>query len=123
MSKKNEIQNMAGFLFETGLLFEINRRVLNPFGLNLTISIDDYDDNDLSLGPLLDHREEDVGIIMSQDMLEDGIEQFAKFLKDFGQEKLNNRMKELGFIEQRFEQLSDLDLFELKIKDMDVEDL
>jgi hypothetical protein len=39
MHKTKYIWNPAAFLLDTGLLFEINRRVLHPFGLDLTVNL------------------------------------------------------------------------------------
>jgi hypothetical protein len=89
----------AKFLLDSGLLFEINRRVLHPFGLALEV-ISDNNGNPLHIGDLWDYRNDPEGIIFGDDILEAGSAKFEKFLEEFGNAKLKERVKALGYIVQ-----------------------
>jgi hypothetical protein len=74
------ISNAASFLHETGLLAEINRVVLHPRGLALSIiamprleKVDDYEVT--GFGALYDKRD-DEGIVLSAKDLEQGMARF-----------------------------------------------
>jgi hypothetical protein len=57
MEELKRIENPAEFLMTTGLLFEINRRVLHPLGLALEISLDD-ETGESRIGGIWDYRED-----------------------------------------------------------------
>ncbi|MCK9541093.1 MAG: hypothetical protein M0R03_03585 [Novosphingobium sp.] len=94
----------ARFLYDTGLLFEINRRILHPFGLAMEIKYDDQEgalsDADAIMTmsqELWDYRDDPEGMIYGDESLKNGGNKFKKFLDAFGKEKLQQRMELLGF--------------------------
>lgn len=91
------INNTAKFLLDTGLLFEINRRVLHPFGLALEVVVED---KKVVLGKLWDCRKDPEGIIYTEETFKDGQDKFNKFMEEFGKEKIKTRENIMGFIEQ-----------------------
>jgi len=94
--KRNKIKNTPEFLLETGLLFEINRKILHPFGLALEIVIDD-DTKKITFGPIWDYRDDPEGIIFEEDSFNVGREKINKFMSDFGDERLKTRFELLGY--------------------------
>jgi hypothetical protein len=95
------------FLYDSGLLFEINRRILHPLGLALMIKYDDKggtlsDDNaKISLiDKLWDAREDPEGIIFDTDGFNNGMQKYKKFRKVYADKKILKRNKELGFVVQ-----------------------
>lgn len=98
------------FLYNTGLLFEINRRVLHPLGLALMIEYDDEEgtlseeDAEISLcDKLWDAREDPDGMIFDEESLKIGAIKYQKFYKEFGEAKILKRSKSLGFVVQPLE--------------------
>lgn len=105
MAKKSKkikkISDAAKFLLDTGLLFEVNRKVLHPFGLALEVSIDIKDDEaKVSFGKLWDYRDDPEGMLYGDDVFLSGKESFDKFMEEFGNERLKTRNEKLGFIYQ-----------------------
>lgn len=87
-------------LLETGLLFEINRQILHPFGLALEVIIDDKTGN-VKLGQIWDYRDDPEGMLFGDDYFAKGLEKFKKFMKETGMKKLQERKRRLGFIIQK----------------------
>jgi hypothetical protein len=96
--KKNKIKNIAEFLLDSGLLFEINRNVLHPFGLALEVIIDDEDK--ITFGNIWDCRDDPEGLVYDDDAFVVGKNKFEKFMKEFGEARLSSRKRRLGFIVQ-----------------------
>jgi len=93
--KHNKIKNVPEFLLESGLIFEINRKILHPFGLALEIIIDD--DDKLVFGNIWDHRDDEDGITFSKESFDVGKEKFEKFMNEFGNMRLKTRLNNLGY--------------------------
>lgn len=91
------------FLMDTGLLFEINRKVLHPFGLALAVNVDDERDI-ITKFEIIDHRDDLEGIVYSEEAYFVGKEKFDKFMKEFGEKRLQTRKSALGYIEQELEE-------------------
>jgi hypothetical protein len=106
MSKMRTIP--AGkFFYDSGLLFEINRRILHPLGLALMIKYNDEngilsDENaKISLlDKLWDEREDSEGIIFDNESFNTGMQKYKKFRKEYADKKVLKRNKLLGFIVQ-----------------------
>jgi hypothetical protein len=58
-----KIENAAEFLRSTGLLMEINRVVLHPRGLALSVDCPSVNEPATRFGPLLDARDDPEGFI------------------------------------------------------------
>ena len=109
----------AKFLFESGLLFEINRSILHPFGLALEVRIEDVplestdplgldvDDSSkeqvITLGDLWDYRDDPEGMLFAEESFQEGLVKFNNFMQAFGKAKLEQRKELLGFIKQTSE--------------------
>ena len=97
------IQNAARFLQETGLLAEINRVVLHPRGLALSIiateraGTDQFDVQ--GFGPLYEKRD-DEGIVFSEKDLAEGTSQLRASEADGIVAVRPKREERLGFVVQ-----------------------
>jgi hypothetical protein len=94
------------FLLITGLLFEINRWILHPFGLALEV-IEQEDEMGqihivISEG-LLDLRTDPEGLVFGERAFIEGKNALSKFLDDYGRQKLQLRKEKLGYIIQHHE--------------------
>jgi hypothetical protein len=94
----------AKLLFDTGLLFEINRRILHPFGLAMEILYDDQggalseEDAVITMSQnIWDYRNDPEGVLYEPVELITGSEKFKRFLDTFGAAKLKKRAELLGF--------------------------
>lgn len=107
--KRNKIKNTPEFLLESGLLFEINRKILHPFGLALEVDISD-DDKKIVFGNIWDHRDDPEGLIYAEEAFNVGKEKIEKFMKEFGDERLKTRLGILGYtIQEDANDLHDTD--------------
>ena len=80
MSKKEiKAERVAEFLLDSGLLFEINRVVLHPRGLALSVA--EHEDGTV-FGPLWDCR--DGGIKFSAENYEEGREKLRLYEAKYG---------------------------------------
>ncbi|WP_145052768.1 hypothetical protein [Paenibacillus xylanexedens] len=98
------ISNGAEFLVKSGLLFEINRRILHPLGLAMSLTQMQYKDGrvEYEFNPyLLDRRHDAAGPIFSDELLAIGEETLLEFMENFGVGKMAERQKELGYVVQR----------------------
>lgn len=86
----------AQFLLDTGLLFEINRRVLHPLGYALSV---DVNGNKYSIGDLW-VTDDPTGFEFGEDSLAEGRAKVQAYMQREGAMKISNRMKTTGFIVQ-----------------------
>lgn len=93
-----KIEDTAQFLLDTGLLFEINRKVLHPFGLALEIVVSD-DTGEAKVGKLWDYRDDPEGMLFAPETFEAGLDKWFAFLKD-NKDSLKERLEILGYMFQ-----------------------
>ena len=89
-------------LLESGLFFEINRRVLHPFGYALSVIVSDENeqgDYSVEFGGVRETLDV-TGIIFADDLLVEGQDKYRKYLLGDGGKRLNERQKQLGYIIQ-----------------------
>lgn len=95
---------VAQELLDTGLLFEINRRVLHPVGLAMSVYV--QDDGTAYVAPLV--RTDDAeGIHYWPETLDEGFQKYSAFMKAGGLERLRKREAALGYIEQEIPETKD----------------
>ena len=80
MSETKEIDDAAKFLHDNGLLFEINRTVLHPRGLELSV-ITSEDEHIVKFNTLYDFREE--GIVFDPDNFVDGERKLTEYTDEY----------------------------------------
>lgn len=99
MKKKMKEHEAIKFLLDNGLLFEINRSVLHPFGLALSVIIDD--EENCKFDGLLDCRDDPEGIVFSDEVLAAGQKKYRDYLEKEGFNKEMFRYDKLGYICQQ----------------------
>lgn len=93
-----KIENPFGFLLDSGLLFEINRAILNPFGLAMEVT-QDLETGEVSFHAILDYRKDEEGIFYGEKKFKIGQEKLENFYSE-NKERTEVRKKKLGFIKQ-----------------------
>lgn len=93
-----KIKSYVRYLIDNGLLFEINRKVLNPLGLAL--AAEQNPDNAKWLNLHLYETMDDDGIVYDEESFEFNKSKYDEYLRREGQAKILLREKLLGFIEQ-----------------------
>lgn len=101
MTDPKYLSNPIGFLRESGLLFEINRQVLHPFGLALAVTPGE-DEDEAGEIRLMDSREDPEGIVYAEETFSSGFQRLNLFLEEFGIDKMQQRREELGYAVQEF---------------------
>lgn len=85
----------AEFLIRSGLLFEVNRRVLHPLGLALTV--EGGDDCPTRISPRLERAGVPEGLVYAPADLADGFRRYLAWMKDVGFQRLARRYRRLGY--------------------------
>ena len=85
-----KIKDPAKFLADTGLLFEINRAVLHPFGVAMAVTMQDDGAYNTSF-ELLDERADPEGCVFDAATFAEG---------EAERERIVRRLESLGFIRQ-----------------------
>lgn len=96
------IKESAKFLLDTGLLFEINRQILNPLGLALEVDVitDHKGKVRTVFGKVWDYRDDPEGILMPDENYQTGLQKFTTFMSEEGNAILERRKTNLGFVVQ-----------------------
>ncbi len=89
----------AKFLLDSGLLFEINRRVLHPLGLALVVIYDEETDT-ATLSQELWEVDDPEGIIFDDDLLVPAEARLKAYMDKEGDAKHLQRKKTLGYVVQ-----------------------
>lgn len=92
------VEDPGRFLLDSGLLFEINRKILHPLGMALEAVVED--DGLSRIGGLWDYRSDPEGILYDDTTFAEGRGKFDLFMASFGQRKLAERQVACGFIVQ-----------------------
>jgi hypothetical protein len=87
-------------LMGSGLLFSINRQVMHPLGLALSVIADKETGRVCGFGPIQDSRDDPEGIIFGADDFADGMAKLGRYLKERGGRALLHRKDAIGFIVQ-----------------------
>ena len=87
-------------LHDNGLLFEINRRVLHPLGLALSLNWDNEDASGEPKTVSLLRTEDKDGIVFTPETFLEGESKLLEFIRRSGGHQMAERGAILGFIEQ-----------------------
>jgi len=91
----------ARYLYKTGLLFEINRKVLHPLGLALSVNVDEKTDEVLGFAGLWDSTADPEGLRFAPESFMEGLDRLSKYLVDIDiGEVLKQRRAALGYVIQ-----------------------
>lgn len=91
------IDNPVQFLIDNGLLFEINRQVLHPLGLELHLRLND--ENRLVGIDLLDNRPSPEPIYFSPEAFEEGRQKYERYMAEAGRRNMQKR-RQIGMVIQ-----------------------
>lgn len=91
------ITEVTKFLLDTGLLFEINRRVLHPLGLALEVSLDG---DNATVSAVWDCRNDPEGVTYEEGTFKYGARKYATYMEHHGLKALQSRKEKLGYLEQ-----------------------
>lgn len=92
------ITEAVQFLYDNGLLFEINRQVLHPLGYALRVIVDENTGEAFQLD-MVQTSEQD-GIIFGTVSFNEGYVKLEKFMTTVGLDKMERRLETLGYIVQ-----------------------
>jgi hypothetical protein len=99
-NEPKQIKDPISFLRETGLLFEINRKILHPYGLALAVYPSDDPEVEVGSISIMDSRDEKEGYLYGEDTYLSGLSKISEFNQSFGNDKLIEREEEIGYIVQ-----------------------
>ena len=85
------IENPVEFLIDNGILFEMNRQVLHPLGLELHFRLDD--DGRITAIDLLDNRGGDQPISFAPEAFAAGRGRYEAYLAEHGRRNMQKRRK------------------------------
>lgn len=92
-----KIENPVQFLVHNGILFEMNRQVLHPLGLELHFRLDD--EGRITAIDLLDNREGSQPISFPPDAFNAGRTRYEEYLDAHGRRNIQKRRK-IGMVIQ-----------------------
>jgi hypothetical protein len=92
-----KIENPVDFLRDSGILFEINRQVLHPLGMELHLRPDD--DGGIGGIDLEDNRGEADPICFTAEAFNEGRTRYEDYLAEHGRENIQKRRR-LGMVIQ-----------------------
>ena len=91
------IENPVQFLMDNGVLFEVNRQVLHPLGLQLDIEVDD--EGRVTRFDLLDNRDSPEPIFFTPEDFEEGRSKYESYMHDHGKRNIQKR-RQIGMVIQ-----------------------
>lgn len=86
-----KIENPVQFLRDNGILFEMNRQVLHPLGLELEFVLNE--EGRLTSIDLLDNRESLHPIAFSAETFQEGRAAYEEYLNEDGRKNMQKRRK------------------------------
>lgn len=92
-----KIDNPVEFLRENGILFEINRQVLHPLGLEVDVRLDEH--GDIAEVELTDNRDQPEAICFTAEEFNEGRARYEDYLDARGRENIRKR-RQLGMVIQ-----------------------
>ena len=103
-NKIRYVHNPDQFLVASGLLFEINRRILHPLGLALAVELNGEDEKKEQVETstvirIWDNRDDPEGIYFENDCFGEGEIKFAKTLSA-AKPRFETRREKLGYVVQ-----------------------
>lgn len=97
MSKLPTVAKPAVFLEENGILFEINRQVLHPLGLELHLTCGE--DGELARLEIVDNRGRADPIFFPAEAFDDGREKYERYMAEQGRRNVQKR-RQIGMVIQ-----------------------
>lgn len=99
MSEIKYIKNPIQFLRDSGLLFEINRTLLHPLGIAMSVQLPLEGEENTKDGviSLWDSTDDPEGIVYGHETFLSGAERYMNYMDEVGDPKLAERFDELGY--------------------------
>lgn len=91
------IDRPASFLIDHGILFEVNRQVLHPLGLQLELAVDE--DGEHATIALLDNRDSEAPIYFGPEAWDLGRSKYEAYMEDAGRRNMQKRRR-MGMVIQ-----------------------
>lgn len=96
-----KVKNYARFLVDSGLLFEINRQILHPLGLALSVDVDPDNSKWLAIDGIYKVSSDDKeGFIFDEETFKLGARKLELFMLKEGSKKIEDRKESLGYVVQ-----------------------
>lgn len=95
--RTRNIEHPAAFLEENGILFEMNRQVLHPLGLELRFQL--AEDGRINRIELVDNRASPEPIFFSTEAFEEGRQKYERYMQDHGRRNIQKR-RQIGMVIQ-----------------------
>lgn len=92
-----KIDRPARFLAENGILFELNRQILHPLGMELRFRMDG--EGHLRDMELLDNRDEPTPIYFPAEEFDKGRAKYEEYLHEHGRRNMQKR-RQMGVVTQ-----------------------
>ena len=97
----SDLQTMTWAQFrDSGLLQEVNRRLLHPLGVALSVTVDDDSGKVLGPGPIWDYRNDPEGLRFSAEELDADTASAARAIDHFWAEATRQRTERFGWVVQ-----------------------
>ncbi len=90
----------VNYLFDNGLIFEMNRTLLHPLGLALSIKTDPNIVDGPNQVLVLSKTDDREGFLYNSEDFMSGAAKFSKFMKISGESTILSRHSALGYIRQ-----------------------
>jgi hypothetical protein len=92
-----KIENPVQFLVDNGILFEVNRQVLHPLGLELHFRLDD--NGMITAIDLMDNRDSTLPISFTPEDFQAGRTKYETYLNEHGRRNMQKR-RQVGMVIQ-----------------------
>jgi len=94
--EQDYVDNPGEFLARSGLLFELNRRLLHPLGLALEVVLPE-EGGDVGSFRIWDCRKDPAGVVFTDEGFIEGLRLFMQFMDTAGTKRLLDRQACQGF--------------------------
>ena len=86
------------YLLDSGLLYKINQLFLHPFGMAMTVKVDEQGSKRMDFK---DCRESPETLLLDAGTMERGEAKYADFRDEFGGRQITRRQRKLGWATQQ----------------------
>lgn len=93
------MENPEQFLRSSGLLFHINRALLHPLGLSLSLDVEESPASGTKCSFQLHETDDPIGFVFSEEEMKNSLSKYEVFISERKQ-RVMKRAKTLGFIMQ-----------------------
>jgi len=91
MKNLPKVEKPAAFLVKNGILFEINRQVLHPLGMEIALTCDEG--GELVRLEIFDNRDDPSPIHFPSDAFEEGRQKYERYMAEHGRRNVQKRRR------------------------------